>query len=115
MLRRSQASSADAERNKLSVSGVELDCAAHIVISQNIPVELTSVEFKLLELLMRSAGEVVAREDIAEKVLGRKLLPFDRSIDTHVSNLRRKIDTTGEGDPIKTIRGTGYIFTRPSE
>ena len=115
VLRRSQASSADAERNKLSVSGVELDCAAHIVISQNIPVELTSVEFKLLELLMRSAGEVVAREDIAEKVLGRKLLPFDRSIDTHVSNLRRKIDTTGEGDPIKTIRGTGYIFTRPSE
>jgi len=115
VLRRSQAPSADAERNKLSVGNVELDSAAHIVISQNSPVELTSVEFKLLELLMRSAGEVVAREDIAEKVLGRKLLPFDRSIDTHVSNLRRKIDTTGAGDPIKTIRGTGYIFTRLSE
>lgn len=115
VLRRSQATSADAERNKLSVGGVELDSAAHVVTSQNTPVELTSVEFKLLELLMRSAGEVVEREDIAEKVLGRKLLPFDRSIDTHVSNLRRKLDTTGDGDPIKTIRGTGYIFTRPSE
>jgi two-component system response regulator CpxR len=94
---------------------VELDSAAHVATSQNIPLELTSVEFKLLELLMRSAGEVVAREEIAEKVLGRKLLSFDRSIDTHVSNLRRKLDTTGDGDPIKTIRGTGYIFTRPSE
>jgi len=114
VLRRSQATPADTER-KLSVSGVELDSAAHVVTSQNVLLELTSVEFKLLELLMRSAGEVVAREDIAEKVLGRKLLPFDRSIDTHVSNLRRKLDTTGEGDPIKTIRGTGYIFTRPSE
>jgi two-component system response regulator CpxR len=115
VLRRSQAVSADSERHKLSVSGVELDSAAHVVTGQNIPLELTSVEFKLLELLMRSAGEVVAREDIAEKVLGRKLLPFDRSIDTHVSNLRRKLDTTGVGDPIKTIRGTGYIFTRSSE
>jgi two-component system response regulator CpxR len=115
VLRRSQATPTDVERNKLSVSGVELDSPAHVVTSQSVPLELTSVEFKLLELLMRSAGEVVAREDIAEKVLGRKLLPFDRSIDTHVSNLRRKLDTTGDGDPIKTIRGTGYIFTKPSE
>lgn len=115
VLRRSQATPIDGDRNKLSVNGVDLDSAAHVVTSQTIPLELTSVEFKLLELLMRSAGEVVAREDIAEKVLGRKLLPFDRSIDTHVSNLRRKLDTTGDGDPIKTIRGTGYIFTRPSE
>ncbi|MEO6908273.1 MAG: response regulator transcription factor [Abditibacteriaceae bacterium] len=115
VLRRTQPSFADAERNKLSVSGVELDSAAHVVTCQNIPVELTSVEFKFLEILIRSAGEVVAREDIAEKVLGRKLFAFDRSIDTHVSNLRRKLDTTGEGDPIKTIRGIGYIFTRPSE
>jgi two-component system response regulator CpxR len=115
VLRRSQATPTDAERHKLSASGVDLDSAAHVVTSQDIPLELTSVEFKLLELLMRSAGEVVAREEIAEKVLGRKLLSFDRSIDTHVSNLRRKLDTTGDGDPIKTIRGTGYIFTRPSE
>lgn len=113
VLRRSQAPAPDAERNKLVVGGVELDSAAHVVTRQGEQVELTSVEFKLLELLLRSAGEVVAREEIAQKVLGRTLLPFDRSIDTHVSNLRRKLGSGEDSDRIKTIRGTGYIFTKP--
>jgi two-component system response regulator CpxR len=60
---------------------------------------------------MRSAGQIVAKDAISEQVLGRKLLPFDRSIDTHVSNLRRKLGPTSGGLPrIRTIRGRGYVL-----
>jgi two-component system response regulator CpxR len=69
-------------------------------------IELTDVEFSLLEALMRSPGKVVSREDISENVLGRKFHPFDRALDMHVSRLRRKL---GENDEqVKTIRGVGY-------
>jgi len=73
-------------------------------------VALTTAEFALLELFLRSAGRVVSRDAIAENVLGRRLSPFDRSVDVHVSNLRKKLDPSGTADRIKTVRGTGYIY-----
>ena len=72
------------------------------------PVELTSVEFNLLEVLLREAGRVVPRERLVNAVLSRKFSPFDRSIDMHVSKVRKKLDDSE--DHIKTIRGAGYIF-----
>lgn len=69
------------------------------------PMNLTVVEFNILDMLVANAGSVVSREEIAEKVLGRELSSFDRSIDVHISNIRKK---SGNPDIIKSIRGAGY-------
>jgi two-component system response regulator CpxR len=101
---------------KVAVGDVDVDPAARVVCRGGEPVELTSVEFSLLEMLLRSAGQVVTREQIAHDVLGRQFFPYDRSIDMHVSKLRRKLgDAPSGGDRIKTIRGVGYVYARPSE
>ena len=99
----------------LSVGDVELDPATRSVQRAGQTVDLTSVEFNLLEVLLREAGRVVTRERLVNAVLSRKFMPFDRSIDMHVSKVRRKLgDSEEDGDHIKTIRGVGYMFARPS-
>ena len=113
ILRRSTGSDADSRTDSrnapLRVDDLELDPAARTVLTKGRNVELTDVEFALLEALMRSPGKVVSREDLAERVLGRKFSPFDRSLDMHVSRLRRKLDeVSAGGDQVKTIRGAGY-------
>ena len=78
----------------------------------DLPVNLTGAEFRVLELLMRSAGQVLSRDAMTESCLGRKLVPYDRSIDTHISNLRRKLDLeAGKNPEIKNVRGSGYTLT----
>ena len=80
------------------------------------PVDLTSVEFNLLEVLLREAGRVVPRERLVNAVLSRKFSPFDRSIDMHVSKVRRELAAIPNNDgATKTVRGVGYIFARPRE
>jgi two-component system response regulator CpxR len=74
--------------------------------------ELTSVEFNLLEVLLRRAGQVISREDLVQQVLGRQLSPYDRSIDVHISALRKKLGPLPQGsERIKTVRGVGYLYT----
>jgi len=99
----------------IKVGDVELDQARRSVHHHGKPVELTSVEFGLLQVLLREAGRVVTREALVDEVLGRKFSPFDRSIDMHVSKVRKKLGDTDTEDHIKTVRGAGYIFalTRP--
>ena len=98
------------------VGDVELDPATRSVRQNGKPVELTSVEFNLLHALLREAGHVVPRERLVDVVLSRKFSPFDRSIDMHVSKIRKKLgDSEGANDHIKTVRGVGYIFARPPE
>jgi two-component system response regulator CpxR len=100
----------------LRVGDIELDPATRTVRHSGDPVELTSVEFNLLEVLLREAGRVVTREQLVSAVLSRKFSPFDRSIDMHVSKVRKKLgDTNGEEEHIKTVRGVGYILARPRE
>jgi DNA-binding response OmpR family regulator len=114
ILRRSHGDAQSAAGEKVMVGDVELDPASRVVRRSGDPVELTSVEFALLEALMRAAGQVVTRETLAQNVLGRRFMPYDRSIDVHVSKLRRKLgDQSAEAERIKTIRGVGYVFTRP--
>lgn len=117
ILRRSQAAQSDNETpHKIAIGDVALDPASRTVRRAGDPIELTSVEFSLLEILLRSAGQVVTREQIAEQVLDRKFMAYDRSIDMHVSKVRRKLGPQPGGDErIKTIRGIGYIYARPSE
>jgi DNA-binding response OmpR family regulator len=100
----------------LRVGDIELDPATRIVRQAGNPVELTSVEFNLLEVLLREAGRVVTRERLVNAVLSRKFSPFDRSIDMHVSKVRKKLgDSERAPEHIKTVRGVGYIFARPRE
>lgn len=114
ILRRAKPGRADAAPEVLSVGDVELDPATRSVHRAGQPVDLTSVEFNLLEVLLREAGRVVTRERLVNAVLSRKFTPFDRSIDMHVSKVRRKLgDSEESGDHIKTIRGVGYMFARP--
>ena len=89
----------------LRVQDLELDPAARSVIQGGKKIELTDVEFGLLEVLMRSPGKVVSRDELSEKALGRKFGPFDRSLDMHVSRLRRKL---AQEEQVKTVRGVGY-------
>jgi len=99
----------------LRVADIQLDPATRTVLQSGKRVELTSVEFNLLQVLLQEAGQVVSRERLVEAVLGRRFSPFDRSIDMHVSKVRKKLGDTDDGnDYIKTVRGVGYIFTRPS-
>lgn len=97
----------------LAVDGIELTASTRGVTRNGRPIELTAVEFDVLEVLMRSAGMVVRREDLVRTVLGREFSPYDRSIDTHVCNLRKKIGRLEDGtDRIKGIRGTGYLYAK---
>jgi two-component system response regulator CpxR len=91
---------------------VILDPGARTVECAGQPIDLTGTEFDLLEILLRSAGHVVSREHLCKTVLGRPLFPEDRSIDVHISNLRRKLGIRpGGNERIKTQRGSGYIYT----
>lgn len=100
----------------LVVGDIEVDVGARTVRRAGAPVELTSVEFSLLEILVRAAGQVVQRADLCSTVLGRDLTPFDRSIDVHVSSLRKKLGrTVCQQERIKAVRGLGYVYTLPTE
>ncbi len=115
ILRRAHGAAPSGGPERIAVGDVELDPAARVVRRGGEPVELTSVEFSVLELLLRSAGQVVTREQVAHDVLDRQFFPYDRSIDMHVSKLRRKLgEAPGGGERIKTIRGVGYVYARPS-
>lgn len=93
------------------VGDIELDPATRTVRQRGTRIEFTSVEFNLLEVLLREAGRVVAREELVDTVLSRKFSPFDRSIDMHISKVRKKLGDSDTGaELIKTVRGVGYIF-----
>ena len=99
----------------ITVGDLEMDCGARIVRRAEAVVNLTTVEFALLEVLLRTAGHVVGREKLTREVLGREFSPFDRSIDTHVYNLRKKIGALPDGsERIKGVRGSGYVYVLPT-
>ena len=100
----------------IAVGDVELDGGARIVRRKGTPVDLTTVEFDLLAALMRVAGNTVSRQHLVRNVLGRDFSPFDRSIDTHICNLRRKLGPLdGGGERIKGVRGAGYLYASPAK
>lgn len=99
----------------LIVGDLRVDPASREARIQGRMISLTSVEFALLEMLMQHAGHIVSREELTEAVLGRKLGPFDRVIDVHVSNIRKKLGTSQGVERIKAIRGSGYLFVVRAE
>ena len=118
VLRRTQPETrvAGERADRLTVDDVVVDLGRRLVRRGGAAVELTAVEFALLELLMRAAGTVVRRDDLARGALGRNLLPFDRSIDVHVSRMRKKLGPRPDGgERITTLRAVGYLYTRAGE
>jgi two-component system, OmpR family, response regulator CpxR len=112
ILRRVEAQS-ETPGSRLEVNGVALDPATREIFVDGGPVEVTTFEFDILETLMRAAGRVLSRDALMERLYNRKATAFDRSIDMHISHLRKKLET---GRPmIKTVRGIGYQFCRTPE
>jgi two-component system, OmpR family, response regulator CpxR len=113
ILRRYEARPAAVPSTRIEVNGIALDPASREVFSSGKHIELTTFEFDILEMLMRSAGRVLSRDALMENFYNRKATPFDRSIDMHISHLRKKLE---RGDSIiKTIRGVGYQLARTPE
>jgi DNA-binding response OmpR family regulator len=102
-----------AARPALEINGVTLDPGTREVTVDGQRVELTTFEFDILEMLMRAAGRVLSRDDLMENIYNRKATPFDRSVDMHISHLRKKLERNGTR--IKTVRGVGYQFCRSAE
>ncbi len=98
---------------RLEVNGIALDPASRQVTANGREVELTTFEFDILEMLMKAAGRVLSRDTLMENLYNRKATPFDRSIDMHISHLRKKLES--DQPLIKTIRGVGYQFCRTRE
>src|SRR5437763_8138585 len=115
ILRRPLAEPGAMQAGEITVGDVRLDPASRSAFRGQESLELTAVEFDLLETLLRSAGSIVRREQLAKTVLGRELNAFDRSIDMHVSKLRRKLgNLPGGQERIKTIRSVGYLYAQPT-
>ncbi len=110
ILRRTE-KSADREASHLAVDGLTASTTERKVEMNGEEIKLTTAEFNILVVLLRHAGEVVNKEMLSQQALGRALTAYDRSIDVHVSNLRKKLKAT-ERELIKNIRGIGYQLTR---
>ena len=94
------------------IGDLQRDCGRRRVAVNGSDVALTGAEFDILLMLVRSAGKVLSREEIAEAALGRRMGFFDRSIDNHISNLRKKLGApAGQAERIQNVRGAGYVYT----
>jgi len=102
---------ADAPAGGLVAFGpLTLDARAHRAQVDGADLELTSAELRILELLMQADTRTVTREELMQQALGRRLLPTDRSLDTHISNLRRKLARFTDHIRIQGVRGAGYAL-----
>ena len=111
ILRRANASASAPNSAPSVVADLELNPNARVVRIRGEVLNLTTIEFDLLDKFMKSVGRVIGREELVKQVLGREFSPFDRSIDTHVCNLRKKMGPYSDGtERIKNVRGIGYLF-----
>jgi DNA-binding response OmpR family regulator len=112
VLRRTNISTtASSDTDPIELGDVRIEPGARRLLKSGVPVSVTATEFVIAHLLMQSAGEIVTKDEMMEKALGRRLTPYDRSLDTHIANLRRKLGATDDGSSlIKTVRGQGYLF-----
>lgn len=99
-----------ANETRLRVADLELDLVKHNALRSGQPLALLPTEFRLLEFLMRNAGQVVTRQMIFEHVWGFHFDPGTNVIDVHIGRLRRKIDGSGQPPLIRTVRGSGYLL-----
>ena len=111
VLRRASSDESHPAADRIRLDDVEINISARTVRRGGQLLELTSVEFDLLVLFLKSPGKVLGREELTKAVLGRELRPNDRSVDVHVSNLRRKLGNNPDGsERIKNVRSIGYLY-----
>lgn len=97
--------------DKVVVGSLEIDTRSRRVSAAGKPLRLTGTEFELLRCLAETPGKVIPKEQLSQQVLGRKHMPYDRSIDTHISNVRGKLADAGISQPsIQSQRGVGYLL-----
>lgn len=109
ILRRSQPQ--DKNTEKLSLGDISMDARTHKATVNDVELQLTGTEYEILRCLLETPGEVVSKESLSERALGRRLLPYDRSVDTHISNLRGKLERAGnKNETIQNQRGVGYLL-----
>ena len=114
VLRRAPAEAADAG-GLIAWGPLRIDLRAHRAQADDKDLELTSAELRILELLVRADTRTVSRDELMSQALGRRLLPTDRSLDTHVSNLRRKLTRHTDRVTVQSVRGAGYALTLVSD
>ncbi|GIU22524.1 response regulator [Shewanella colwelliana] len=111
IIRRTHQQIDEQQPSVLEFADIKLDPSRQEVICQEQLLILTGTEFSLLYHMIQHSGEVLSKDSLSEKVLGKKLMPFDRSLDMHLSNLRKKLPERSDGRPrVKTLRGKGYIW-----
>ncbi|KMV30530.1 response regulator [Photobacterium swingsii] len=113
ILRRTQTSTnaTQVQSDCLRSQGIEVYPGRQEVICQGQLIEMTGTELALLSYLIQHPGKIIAKEELSLEVLGKRLAPFDRAIDMHVSNLRKKLPEREDGKArIKTLRGKGYLL-----
>jgi len=117
ILRRSHTNeSSQAKLEKISSGALILHLGSRHVTWAESEIILTGTEFSVLEILVRQAGQVISKDDMTEQALNRKLTPYDRSIDVHVSNIRKKLTAAGANkELIINVRGAGYMLTLHEE
>ena len=113
ILRRAAPKPGAAPHQVVESGGVRLDPGSREVVCAGADVEVTSAEFDILAVLLNAAGRVVSRDQLSQELYGRDASPFDRSIDVHVSHLRKKLEAAG--DCIRTVRGVGYQFAASAQ
>lgn len=97
--------------SRIVVGDLRLDIGAQSVYRNDELISVTGAEYGVLEILAKSAGEVVSKDAIARHALGRRIMPYDRSVDAHVGHLRKKLGPLQNGlQRIKTVRGHGYLY-----
>jgi two-component system response regulator CpxR len=95
----------------IEAAGLKLDPEKRTAIYHGEPLEVTAFQFDILEILVRAAGRTVSRDELASALHQRPASPFERSLDVHISHLRRKLEREGR-TPIRTVRGAGYQFAK---
>jgi len=107
LLRRT--ASSQAENDHLSIDGLEISLGSRRVLLHNTEIILTNAEFNILHTLMENAGQPVSKQQLFENAMGKKMTAYDRSLDMHISNLRKKLQMHDHlPERITTLRGQGY-------
>ncbi len=116
ILRRTDSGGRSAQITAFNTHGVELDASTRVASCDGKAIDMTSAEFNTLHALMARQGEVVSKETLTELALNRKFTRYDRSVDVHISNVRKKLAAViGEREIIKTVRGAGYIMVKETD
>ncbi len=105
-----QQSQSEQQQSLLELNQVQLNRQNRQVHCRGQLLTLTATEFQLLDYLMRHAGQVITKENLSKAVLGRTLQQYDRSLDVHISNIRKKLAGCDPQEKIQTLRGSGYLF-----